>query len=149
MNILGVDYGRKRVGLAIGDAVSGLVFPLRALVLEKDTDLCQAVIDAAKTENATRVVVGVPRRMRGGPGGPGDIEKEALAFVKELKEKGGLTVDVEDERLTTALAERLCESAGKAANTADKDSIAACAILESFILRTSDRPQGSQDRLSE
>jgi putative Holliday junction resolvase len=136
MVILGVDYGRKRIGLAVGDVNSGFVFPLRSIVREKGTDPHAEVLAAAKSENATHIVVGVPRRLDGKTDVPGEMEAEALAFVDDLRKRTDLTVDIEDERFSTALAERLCQGAEKVAKTADKDAIAACVILESFIMRT-------------
>ncbi len=136
MVILGVDYGRKRIGLATGDSGSGFVFPLRAVVRTEKTDHIQAVIDAAKAENATHVVVGMPKRMTGQAGVPGEIETEARAFAEDLKKRSGLAIDVEDERMSTALAKRLCEASAERGEKVDEDSVAACVILESYILRT-------------
>src|SRR5512142_51471 len=136
MIILGVDYGRKRIGLATGDSGSGFVFPLRAIVRGPGVDHLQAVLDAAKAESATHVVVGVPKRMTCEATASGEIEQEARAFAAEIEKRSGLTTDVEDERMSTALARRLCEASAQRGEKVDEDSVAACVILESYILRT-------------
>ncbi len=136
MVILGVDYGRKRIGLATGDSSSGFVFPLRAVVRDAKTDAVQAVVDAAKAEHATHVIVGIPKRMTVVDAPPGEIELEARAFASDVEKRSGLTTDVEDERMSTALAKRLCEAAARRGEKVDEDSVAACVILESYILRT-------------
>lgn len=135
MVILGVDYGRKRIGIATGDTGSGFVFPAPAIERKGGMDAVQEVIAAAKEANATHVVVGVPKRLDGKLV-PGEIELEARAFADELKKRTDLTIDVEDERMSTALAKRLCEAAAKKGEKVDEDSVAACVILESYIMRT-------------
>lgn len=135
MVILGVDYGRKRIGLAVGDSASGFVFPLRTIELKKRQNPVAAVLEAAEAEHAGHIVVGMPRRLDGKTERPGEMEQEVSTFVGELTAKTALTIDVEDERLSTALAKRLCQAAeGKGAT--DKDAVSACVILESYILRT-------------
>jgi putative transcription antitermination factor YqgF len=105
-------------------------------------DAVQAVAGMAKAENASHVVVGIPKRLDGKSDVPGEIEKEAQAFAAELaKRDPGLTVDVEDERMSTALAKRLCEAAESRGEKVDEDSVAACVILESYILRTFPREE--------
>lgn len=141
MVILGVDYGRKRIGLAVGDSVSGFVFPLRTIELKKGQDAVAAVLEASKAESANHIVVGMPRRLDGKTERPGEMEQEVAKFVGELASKTELTVDLEDERLSTAMAKRLCEAAEKKAR-ADRDAVAACVILESYILRTFRRDEG-------
>ena len=135
MVILGVDYGRRRIGIATGDSGSGFVFPSPAIDRRKNPDAVQAVLDAAKKAEATHIVVGVPKRLDGKLV-PGEIELEARAFADELKQRTDLTIDVEDERMSTALAKRLCEAAAQRGEKVDEDSVAACVILESYIIRT-------------
>src|SRR5512142_690281 len=135
MVILGIDYGSKRIGLATGDSGSGFVFPLPAVVRGPGVDHLKAILDAAKAESATHIVVGVPKRMTGEAPVAGEIEQESRAFAAELEKRSGLTVDVEDERMSTALAKRLCESAAHRGEKVDEDSVAACVILESYIHR--------------
>jgi len=133
MIILGIDYGTKRIGLATGDSASALVFPLRTIDRAAVTDAVAAVLDAARAETAERIVVGVPRRMTGAPE-TGETEREALAFVEALKAKGGIEVATEDERMTSALADRWHQMGDKKAKF-DRDAAAAAAILETYIER--------------
>ena len=136
MVIIGVDYGKKRIGLATGDSGSGFVFPQTAIVRQTGRDQVHAVIDVARTEGASHIVVGIPKRLDGKTAVPGDIEREVRTFVKEFEKMSDLTIDVEDERMSTALAKRLCEAAEQKGEKVDEDSVAACVILESYIMRT-------------
>lgn len=142
MVILGVDYGRKRIGLAIGDSVTGFVFPQKAVIRDAGVDHVQAVIDTARAERASHIVVGVPKRLDGSPE-PGDIEKEVRAFVEQIEARSDFTIDLEDDRMSTALAKRLCEVAERKGEKVDQDSVSACVILESYILRTFRRDDAS------
>lgn len=135
MVILGVDYGTKRIGLATGDSASALVFPLRTIDRTAASDAVAAVLDAARAESAERIVVGVPRRMTGGSE-TGETERAALAFVGALRAETGIPVDTEDERMTSALADRWRHMEGRKKGKFDRDAAAAAAILESYIERT-------------
>jgi putative Holliday junction resolvase len=140
MTILGIDYGTKRIGLATGDSGSSLVFPLRTIERKEGLDAVAAVLEAARAESAGRVVVGVPRRMTGRGGAAGETERQALAFAESLLAgavKLGMTVEVdtEDERMTSALADRWQEMSGGKKGKFDRDAAAAAAILETYIER--------------
>lgn len=136
MQILGIDYGTKRIGLATGDSASALVFPLRSIPGGALNEVVAAILDAARAENAQRIVVGVPRRMNNDKAqAPGETERQALALVEAIKVRTALAVDTEDERMTTALAERWRKMSGKKKPQFDKDAGAAAAILESYIMR--------------
>jgi putative holliday junction resolvase len=136
MVILGIDYGTKRIGLATGDSSTGLVFPLRSI--ERGSSLDEAVsatLEAVRAESAEHIVVGIPRRLTGEGQQLGDTEREALAFVDALKAKTGLTVETEDERMTSALADRWRMLSGTKKSKFDRDAASAAVILESYVMR--------------
>ncbi len=134
MRILGVDYGTARIGLAVGDTSSRFAFPLRSIVASPEDAALAAVVAAAKDEDAARIVVGVPYALDPSRAEP-RMQKEAAGFVAALKEKTALQVDTEDERMTSALADRWRSEAGKKKKDFDKDAAAAAAILDSYMTR--------------
>lgn len=135
MTILGIDYGTKRIGLAVGDSSTGMVFPLRSIERGSSLDeAINAVLEAARAESAVHFVVGVPRRLKGS-GDVGDTEREALGFVAALQAKTELTVETEDERMSSALADRWRLLAGTKKSKFDRDAASAAVILESYIMR--------------
>ncbi len=134
MRILGIDYGTKRIGLAVGETDSGMAFPLRTLA--NDGNLARAVSEvaaAAKSEDCAAFVVGLPLALKGGDAG--ETAALAKAFAAALKKLTGADVALEDERLTTALVERMRKDAGIAAKDFDRDAAAATVILESYLAR--------------
>ncbi len=135
MNVLGVDFGTRNIGLAVGDTESRMAFPLFSIDVQKEKDVIGAVIAHANTEGAERVVVGIPRRLAGA-GSVGDTEKAALDFVAALQRRAQMPVDTEDERMTSALVDRWRQDSGLKKKHFDKDAAAAAAILESYLERT-------------
>lgn len=143
MRLLGIDYGRARTGIALGDTEVGLAFPHAVLETKDIPSLAAALAALAKTEDCEKIVVGVPRRLTG-DASKGETEGEALALVEELKKVSGLPVDTEDERFTTAYAERLKRDAGGAVKIG-ADALAAAAILETYMVRSQAAGHRSQD----
>lgn len=134
MKILGVDYGRKRVGLATIDLDMPIAFPLRSIPSAKAAVLAAAIAAVAAEEGAGKIVIGLPLRMSGA-GAAGDIERDALELAAALRARTAAAVDTEDERLTTALVERERREAGLSKKQFDKDAAAAASLLESYVAR--------------
>ena len=107
MRVLGVDFGRKRIGLAISDASATLARPWQAIaagLTPKDSAAAVAAIlrDAAGDDLVHAVVVGLPRRLSGE-----DTDQTAPTreFAAALGELAGVPVYLQDERLTSIEAE--------------------------------------------
>ncbi len=109
MRVLGVDYGAKRIGLALSDATGSLARPWHMVPSPGDPHKAAAVVSSVVTSlrqsddpDLDRIVVGLPRRLNGD-----DTDQTPLVrqFVAELAELTGLPVDVQDERLTSVEAE--------------------------------------------
>jgi len=132
MRILGIDYGTKRIGLAVGETDSGMAFPLRSV--PNDAAALDVIIRIAGEESVGRLVIGMPYRMTGA-GAPGETESAVIAFIGGLKKKTELPIDTEDERLTTAMVEKMRKDAGVKPKDFDKDAAAATVILESYLAR--------------
>lgn len=135
--ILGIDYGKRRTGIAVSD-------PLRIFASALDTVDTPKLIDFlknyAKKETIIHFVVGYPVNM---DGNPSEAAADVDVFLKTLsKEFPQIPVTLEDERFTSVLAHRIMIDGGmKAKERKDKksvDKISAAIILQSFLDRTSD-----------
>jgi putative holliday junction resolvase len=110
VRVLGIDYGAKRIGLAISDATGLLARPLKAIDRRRvptDAALADAIlaeIDALAVDGDTigLVVVGLPRRL---DGSPNEQTGRVDAFVRALTSRRPLQVALQDERLTSREAE--------------------------------------------
>jgi putative Holliday junction resolvase len=110
VRVLGIDYGARRVGLAVSDATGLLARPLKTLDrsrLGSDAALVDAVLVAvaemsSEDEPFGAIVVGLPRRL---DGSPNDQTPKVEAFVTRLAGRTPLPVVLQDERLTSVEAE--------------------------------------------
>ena len=134
--IIGIDFGRKRTGLAVSD-------PLGIFASALDTIPSAKIIEYFKnyaaTERIVRFVVGYPRNM---DGKPSEAAADVDAFLHLLaKHFPDIPVELEDERFTSVLAHRAMIDGGmKASDRRDKksvDKISAAIILQSWMDRTS------------
>jgi putative Holliday junction resolvase len=102
--ILGVDFGTRRIGLAVADAEIGIARPLatlnRGASLDEDADTVGRV---CREQGAVELVVGLPLEARGNEGG---MAADAREWAAALGERLGLPVAMRDERLTSFAAEQ-------------------------------------------
>jgi len=132
MRILGIDYGHKRLGLALSDEGETLASPL-PVYQRRDTKEDHAFLaQLVEEKEVGQIVVGLPRNM---DGSLGEMVQKVLAFVDALKEKTHLTVDTFDERLSSAEAERVLIQAdlSRKRRKTLKDSLAAVLILQGYL----------------
>ncbi len=133
--IIGIDYGRKRVGVAVSDPLCIFASALETVHSAKIIDYLK---NYAQTETITRFVVGYPVNMNGKPS---EAQKDVDVFLKQLaKAFPEIPVVKEDERFTSVLAHRAMIDGGmKYKDRRDKESvdkISAAIILQSYIDRT-------------
>jgi putative Holliday junction resolvase len=109
--VLGLDYGSRRIGLAVSDEAGLFAFPAGALErtgLQRDLEALTSLISE---RGVTRVVVGLPLHLSGRSGPEAEA---ARAFARALEAAAGVPVDLLDERWTTREAERaLRDASGK------------------------------------
>ena len=127
MRVLALDYGTARCGCAISDPTGTLVTPLEAV---QPPDAA-AIADLVASSGAERVVVGLPTTLGGEEGEQARLSR---AFVDELTELLDVPVETYDERLTTRMAERSAQEGARA----DRDSLAAAHLLESYLVARGD-----------
>ncbi len=98
MKILGVDYGRKNIGLAVGDPESKFAEPLSVLKFEKVEKVVAKIKQLAAIEKVEKVVVGISE---------GKMAEEAKEFGEKLRTELRTPVVFQDETLTTHDAQEL------------------------------------------
>ena len=134
--IIGIDYGRKRVGVAVSDPLGIFASALETVQSEK---IIEYLKKYAENENVVRFVVGYPVNM---DGAPSEAAKDVDVFLKQLaKAFPDVPVTLEDERFTSVLAHRAMIDGGmKSKDRRDKelvDKISAAIILQSFMDKSS------------
>ncbi len=131
MRVLAIDLGERRVGFAVSDDEGIIASPLRIAQVRSLPDACEVVLAAVEETGAGKVVLGHPRNM---DGRAGPKAKEAEEFAAMLREDG-LIVELWDERLTTAEAERSMKDANLSRKQRKKslDAVAAQRILQSWL----------------
>ncbi|RMH07952.1 MAG: Holliday junction resolvase RuvX [Armatimonadetes bacterium] len=129
MRIAALDYGAKRVGVAVANTELGI--PLPAGILPNDLE---QIVNWLQRENIERVVVGAPYLMWGEKG---ERVQEIERFAESLSQRLGIPVELLDERLTTIEAERrLRESNARCAKRKQAvDAVAAALLLEIYLRR--------------
>ena len=108
MRFLGVDYGTKRIGLALSDYSATLARPWRMVPViggpRRSADAIAAIIATLRRSDdpdLDGIVVGLPRRLNGDDT---DLTPKVRQFVEALGDLTGLTVETQDERLTSVEA---------------------------------------------
>jgi putative pre-16S rRNA nuclease len=132
--VLAVDPGSRRVGLAISDPSGTIAQPLTTIDAEPRDTLAERLAETARRNAAIRIVVGLPRHL---DGSIGDAARSARILADALRRASGLPVELVDERLTTALAERSMIAGGvrRAKRRATIDQVAATLLLQSHLDR--------------
>lgn len=131
--LLGIDYGSKRVGLAVCDEGRTVAVPL-ALYERRKPELDAAYFrEQVKKHHVVGLVVGLPVHLKSGD--EGKLAKEARAFGAWLGAAVALPVAYVDERQTTSLAHRLLAEAGVKvkARQAKVDKLAAQIVLQTYL----------------
>jgi putative holliday junction resolvase len=128
--ILGVDFGRVRIGLALSDELGLLAHPLKTIPAGRDA--AKQIGEIVREKNVERVVLGLPRRMNGTTG---EAAAEVLVFAAKLRKFLPCDVVTWDERLTTIAANRALRDSGKKTRDSRNvvDQVAAQMILQGYL----------------
>ncbi len=133
---IGIDYGRKRTGLAASDPLGIFASALETVPSAK---IIEYLKKYAEKETITHIVIGYPMNLNGQPS---EAAKDVDAFLPALKKAfPDVPVTLEDERFTSVLAHRAMIDGGmKYKDRKDKnsvDKISAAIILQGYLDRTS------------
>ncbi len=130
--LLGVDFGLRRVGLAVCDGLRMLATPLPAVHTKSMRESIDKVAAVAAAGGVCGIVVGLPLNMDGSE----SVQSgRARAFARNIEKVTGLRTELVDERLTTVEADALLAEAGvkRSARAELIDSMSAKVILQSYI----------------
>ncbi len=128
MRVIALDYGSARCGVAVSDVTGTLATPLDVVERPGTKKGMTRIVDVVLEREAERVVVGLPLGLSGHDT---DQTREAREFAANLQRRLGkkIPVELEDERFTTALAQRDVDP------RAAEDSRAAAHLLEGWLSR--------------
>jgi putative Holliday junction resolvase len=107
-----VDFGMRRIGLALSDETETLARPLRALRVASVREAPAVVADAVRAEEAKAVVVGMPVGLEGEEGRA--ETRRVVRFAKALRAATGVPVHLQDESLSSREARSLGDARGRA-----------------------------------
>jgi RNAse H-fold protein YqgF len=129
--IIGLDHGSRRIGVAIGSEETGQAFARPALHRRNEAADLEQIAALARAEDASRIVLGLPRNMDGSEGAQA---ASARGFGAQLSAIG-LEVVFVDERLTSWQAGEQLAAAGRRPSRAsgEQDSAAARLILQEYL----------------
>lgn len=132
MRTLGIDFGLKRVGLAVTDPIGMMAFPRPAIERTTKDQLFADLLTLIESEGIERIVVGLPLAL---DGSDTETTRQTRNFAERLGRRTPLPIEFMDERLTSAEAEGLLKEAGLCGKKrkARLDSQAAVIILEAWL----------------
>jgi len=125
---MGVDYGRAKIGFALGDKQSRVAAPLEVVYVADGQSPSDVVEKMVAQEEPELLVVGVPLAV--GSFHSGDQLKEIRAFIDDLADRLSIEIHEIDESHTSREAQRLQKEEGA---LADEDSLAAMILLQAWI----------------
>lgn len=126
---LGIDYGEKRIGIAISDPLFLIATPLKTIARKK---IVEDLREITRIFSIKKIIIGYPLRT---DGEKGKRTVEVEKFAKKIKEKFNIEIELWDERFSTIEAERLMRDRGEKPSRDKKrvDRIAASLILQSYL----------------
>ncbi len=101
MRYLGIDYGTKRIGLALSDIEGKMAFPHKVILAEDD--VIAVIVKICNEENAREIIIGESKNLNGEPN---PVMKKIEVFKTALEKIAGLPVHFEPEFMTSSQAER-------------------------------------------
>lgn len=125
-NIIALDVGTKRIGVAFADEKTPIAIPLETV--EVNGDEVRTIAEIIKARNVQMVVVGYPRNQAGNPTQQTGFAEEFASHIRDYAE-----VFFQDESLTSVMAEESLRASGKPYSKADIDALAATIILQDYL----------------
>ena len=129
--VIALDVGDVRVGVAVSDVMGLIAQPLEVYKRIGYNPDCKYVLSLCERFETKHLVLGLPLNM---DGSQGEQARKIIAFGDKLKE-AGLTVDYQDERMTTITAEQALVSGNmhRADRKKTVDKVAAAIILQQWL----------------
>lgn len=135
MKYLAIDFGLKRVGLALSDPGGKLAFPHKTIYKTSRDKLFAAIFEVVAEQNVEALIVGLPEGPVAADGEEALIVRQVRNFAQGLKRRGTLPVYLVDEYYTSQdAAQRLREAGLRGGRLKEVlDQHAAARILEAFL----------------
>ena len=130
-NIISLDVGDKRVGVARANSVAKLPGPLTTI--NRDENFWKSLDKILENESVNKIIVGLPRNL---DGDDTSQTSSTRTFIAELQNRVNLPIITQDEALTSRKAEKELHARGKKFHKADIDALAAAYILEDYLNET-------------
>lgn len=132
MRVMGLDYGDRRIGVAVSDELGWTAQGITVVERRRDGGELDRIAELIKQYEVSELIVGLPKNMNGTIGPRGEV---SMLFAQQLKDKVGLPVRLWDERLTTVAAERTLAEAEISLKKRKQvvDKMAAVLILQNYL----------------
>lgn len=144
---LGIDFGERRIGLAISDERNRIAVPLTVLERRSDDDAVAEIRDLAARENVAHLILGDPL---GVDGTAGDAARRARSFGRKLARATALSVEMVPETLTSVDAERRLQGSPRSRGGRRRrpvvDAVAAQILLQEALDRGTSMRRAETDR---
>jgi putative Holliday junction resolvase len=132
IKVLSIDFGEKRIGLAVGDTESKIVSPLKTIKNSGYENNCNSIKLIVKEWGISRIIIGIPELYK-----EQEINKKIVNFSKILKKNLNLDVifyneDFSSNYAQAELAAQMKAGRKKKINKEEIDRIAAALILQSY-----------------
>lgn len=130
MRVMAIDYGKKRVGIAITDPLGIISQPFLTIEMKSPKELIKRLKFIVQENDVGLILVGNPLSHNGNST---NMSQEVLAFVKRLRKAVTVEVKLWDERFTSRYAENILKDVGLKKKNMQIDQIAASLILDEYI----------------
>lgn len=132
--ILGLDIGTKRIGIAISDPLQITAQPLKAILRKPDKASAEEIKEICEEKNVQLIVAGLPKNMDGSLGFQAE---DVLSYIEVLKNHIPVNIELEDERLTSKIAEKTLIEMGRKPSRKKEliDISSAILILQQYLNR--------------
>lgn len=138
MRIMSIDYGKKRIGIAISDPMKILASPYKTVFAKKTLEqtIDHLIKELTELNNCEKIIIGLPLHLSGKES---EMCEEVRKFGDLLKAKINLPIEYVDERLSSKGVDILLreQNLSRKARTKKLDVGSACLILQTYLDRIS------------
>ena len=139
--ILAIDYGRKRIGLALSDELGLTAQPLGTLTRTNRRNDLRRLREICRKHEVAQIVVGHPLHMTGETS---PMAEESARFAARLQKDLGIGVELQDERLTSWEAEQtVAETKSSRRKRGALDDVAAAILLRDYLEKKREQARGA------
>lgn len=130
--VLGIDYGERRLGLAVSDPMAIIAKPFKIIDRKIIPDYISEILDIAEEQNVYKIVVGLPLTLKGEFSPQTRVVQD---FIDQLRQAGKIPVVHVDERLSSVAAKRSLQEQGVKTGfeKGRVDETAAAIILQEYL----------------